>query len=487
MLAADITSMTSRRRVAALVCTLGLVASSCGIVSPPEATSSTSEPPRENGGLGSTGGSDSEETVSFADYELAVFNVVNCMTEAGVPITEPVLDPETGQFEFDFDPVSSPTFEECDDEFTSIERAYLDDPEGPPLDASGPIGDWSVAEPDSWVRLLSTIPETTNTRYAAVTVVDLERASTLASINRPNELDGDGAVVDYLGDLAAETGIVPAGPLGAFGRSAYSYEVRTELGFDHRDIDRIATAGTGARELTVASGSWNTTRIEEAVTADLIWNEVLEIGTEDSADVYRWGIDFDLDLDRFSPTRPTGQHRRLAIQDEHLIWSRYDDGVSEALGAISGEHRSLADVDELVSLAAVADEEQLFTAVITPSVAAFVADIGEQRRTENLMRRPDALLVGDGIDDDGRFTLIAMRYPNEQVADLELPSFDARIASAASSAAEGEIVVELEEPRDYEVRVVSGMLIAKIWLTGGQILDPADALLAPLTSIIQFA
>ena len=48
-------------------------------------------------------------------------------------------------------------------EFTSIEQAYLDNPEGPPLDATGPIGDWTIAEPDSWVRLLSTVPETTTT------------------------------------------------------------------------------------------------------------------------------------------------------------------------------------------------------------------------------------------------------------------------------------------------------------------------------------
>ena len=479
--------MSSRRRASVVLCALGLLVTSCSIVSPPAAAPSTTEAPDGSGTTGSSGSSGDGEAVSFADYELAVFNVVNCLTEAGVPITEPVLDAETGQFVFDFDPVSSATFEECDDEFTSIEQAYLDNPEGPPLDATGPIGDWTIAEPDSWVRLLSTVPETTNTRYAAITIVDLERAARLLSVDRPTELDRDSDVVDYLGDLAAAGGIVPAGPFGAFGRSAYSDQMRAELGFDHRDIDAILSAGTDARELIVARGGWNTDRIEAAVSSDPIWSDVLEIREQRDATIYRWGIDFDLDLNRFSPTRPTGQHRRLAVEDDLLTWSRFDDGVAEVLSAASGAQRSLADVDELVSLAAVADDEQLFTGVVTASVAAFVADIDEQRRAEVLLRRPEALLIGDGADEDGRFTLVALNHANEQVAESEFLDFESRIVTAAATVVDGELTSDLEEPRGYEVRQVGSMLIGKIWLTGGAIEDPADALLMPISSILQFA
>lgn len=479
--------MSVRVRIVALLALIGLLSSACGVVSAPEAATTTTEAIGAADSGRTDGSGATVAAVTFGDYETAVLNVVACMQNAGAPITEPVLNPESGQFEFDWDPASATTYEECDDEFSTIETAYLDSADGPPLDSSGPIGDWSGAEAASWVRLLASIPETANTRYAAITIIDLARAAERLDIDRPGARASDAAVVDYLGDLAAQAGIVPAGPFGAFGRSAYADQIRTELGFDHRNIDQIVSAGTGARELTVARGSWDLESIQSAVTSDLTWSTLLTTDVDGPATVHRWGIDFDLDLSRFSPTRPAGHHRRLAIADDQLLWARYDDGISDAVDAIEGITRSLADVDDLVALAAIADEEQLFTGVIAPNVAAFVADLTEQRRSEGLLRRPDAMLIGDGVDEQGRYTLIALRHSSEDVADFELVEFEQRIATAASTVDRGEVTIELEEPRDFDIRLIGPTLVARIWLTNSEIAEPADAPLPPLTTVLQFS
>jgi len=369
----------------------------------------------------------------------------------------------------------------------SFDGQHLDAGAEVPIDQSNLVGDWSAAPADSWTRVLASIPETENTRWAPIAVIDLQRAALALDVNRPGPDAGDRAVFDYLGELATGAGIVPSGPLAAFGRSAFPDQLRSELGFDHRNIDRVASAGVGAREIFVAVGEFKELAISEAVTNDPYWSEVLTTSTYGQTTIHSWGIDFDLDFERFSPTRSVGHNRRLAVESDRLGWARWTGGIEGVVDAMTGNTRSLADVSDLAALAAVADTAGLFTGVISPSVSAFVVNLSDQRGAENLLQRPDALLLGDGIDEQGRFTLIALRYGNTTSAAEELPVFEARMMSVSGFAREGDVLRLLGTPRTFEIQQAGPTLIAKIWLTNATIDDPSEALLPTASDLIAFA
>jgi len=368
----------------------------------------------------------------------------------------------------------------------SFEAQHLEPGAEVPIDQGNLVGDWSAAPADSWIQVLASIPETSNTRWAPITVVDLERAAITLEVDRPGPNAGDQAVFDYLGELASGAGIVPSGPLSAFGRSAFPDQLRAELGFDHRNIDRVASAGIGALEIVVAVGDFEKVAISEAVTNDPYWSDVLTTETYGDTTIHSWGIDFDLDFDRFSPTRSVGHNRRLAVEGGRLGWARWTSGIEDVVDAMTGNTRSLADVGDLASLAAVADDAGLLTGVISPSVSAFVVNLSDQRRAENLLLRPDALLVGDGIDEHGRFTLIALRYNNTISAAEELPVFEARMMSVSGLVREGDALRVLGTRRTFEIQQAGPTLIAKIWLTNGTIDDPSEALLPTASDLIAF-
>ena len=481
---------TRRRHLRVWIVAVVAVLSSCSALELPSAgveIPPASVPISDSAASNDPLGGPADAVVTFEQYESAVNAVVECMQAAGAPITEPVLNGSSGLLELDFDPANDTTFDECDDNLTAIEARYLDGAEGAQLVATGPAGDWSSAAPDSWVRVLASIPETTNTRYAPITIIDLERATALFGIDRPSDASSDKAAFDYLADLAAQAGIVPSGPLAAFGRSAFPDQMRSELGFDQRDFDRLGSAGVSAREVVVGVGNFDSGEIADAVATDVFWSDELRTTTYKSASLHEWGIDFDLNLNRFSPTRSVGHNRRLVVDDDLIGWTRWTEGVEGVIDAVRGDTRSLADVDDLVSLAAIGDEAQLYTGVIIASVSAFVADLSDQRGAENLLRRPDSVLIGDGSDDNGRFTLIALRYDNASTAETEFETFTNRMTSMAQRTMDGETVVDLDEPRPIETTLAGSSMIAKIWLTNNAILDPADAPLPHAEVLLSFS
>ncbi|MCP4959902.1 MAG: hypothetical protein GY925_11590 [Actinomycetia bacterium] len=454
-------------RGAAVLVFVAFVGGSCASLAP---TVPTTEPRSTEGfeaGVEESLVEDTPDGVSFEEYESSVRQLVNCMQEAGAAITEPAFDASSGLYRYDYDPAGEAVYQDCfESAFGGLDTTGLGaNPEVPESEVSGPVGDWSGAASGSWLALLDSVPLTPNTRWAPTTIIDFARASDAFGIDRPGP-DANGArVLSYLGDLAASAGIVPAGPLAAFGRSAYPDQVRTELGFDHRDFDQLLGAGVGSYYLVIGRGGFDSGAIEVAVNGDPVWSSMLETTEHEGVSMYSWGLDLDIDLDHMSPTRPTGHSRRLAVAGDEIVWARWTTGAIEAIDAIVDQGRSLADVESLRSLAVIGDDAGLFSGVITASVAEWVTDIAGSRSVEHLVARPDALLLGDGVDDEGRFTLIALQYVDSAIAEAEMQLFTARMELVAGQESVDGLVTELDEPRAFETAVIGSTLIAKLWLT----------------------
>lgn len=424
----------------------------------------TQPPPTES--AAATTLSNGVDDVDFATYEAAVNALVGCMEDAGAPITDPVLDLSTGLFVYDYDASNELVYDGCYvATVADIDAAYRLDPTGPvEQEASGPVGDWTTLPDSSWVRLLSRVPDTTNTRFSPVTIVDLERARALFGIDLPAEGADDRETLDYLGELASLAGIVPAGPLASFGRSAYPDQMRAELGFDHRSFDRLISAGTGAKEFTIVEGRFDAAAVEAAVTSDPVWGPVHETATYGSTEYHVWGIDFELDLDRFTATRTVGHNRRLTVEPDWLAWVRWTEGIQLAVDTDRRDNHSLADDVELNSLAAVADDLGLYSAVLTASIAPLVGTLDSQRIEGFILSRPRSVLIGDGADDEGRFTAVVLDYGSPISAADELDDFAGRIAKMAGTDANNGSSITMEESRDYVVTHLGGILIGQIWL-----------------------
>jgi len=463
--AADIIRVDTRarQRTAATVvfAALALLTNACtqvtGAISPATTTTDVAA---------ATTLSNGEDAVDFETYEAAVNDLVGCMEAAGAPITDPVLDQSSGLFVYDYDASNELVYDGCYAEtIADIDAAYRLDPTGPPEEqASGPVGNWTALPEGSWVRLLSRIPDTTNTRFSPVTIIDLERARAHFDIDLPEAGFNDRKVLDYLGALAADAGIVPAGPLATFGRSAYPDQIRTELGFDHRSFDRLVSAGTGAKEFTIAEGRFDPVVVATAVGVDPVWSPIHEIETYENVEFHRWGIDFELDLDRFTATRTVGHNRRLSISEERLIWVRWTEGIHLAIDTEQRGGHSLADQPELNSLAIAADDLDLYSALLTASIAPLVGTLDSQRIEGFILSRPDSVLIGDGADEGGRFTAIVLDYGNPIAAEDELVNFEGRIAQMAETDVSSGSSVTMEDTRDYVVTHLGSVLIGQIWL-----------------------
>lgn len=442
----------------------------------------TTEPRDDSGTQPRTGpeifDTTSDERSPFLEYQQAVEELAACMDASGTPMTDPAYDSSTGLFAYDFDESNEATYNNCyRTAFSGLEAVVFEtSPPVPLAEASASIGDWSQVDDDSWVSLLASFPLTASTRWAPLTVIDLERATEAFGIDRPTTSSSDARVFAYLQDLAAEAGIVPAGPLAEFGRSVYPDQLRAELGFDHRSFDRIASAGVAGHHLTVAVGSFDPDAVADAVAGDPIWSPVLEVDQLGRIEVYKWGSDLGLDLERMSPVRPVGHHRRLALVDDTVLWARWSAGIAEAVAAIDGTELSLADAETLRVLAELADDKNLFTAVLTASVAAFVPDLAGQRSSQHLVERPEAILVGDGVDGDGRFVVVAFRYGAELHAEQAIEAFSARVEQVAGQSFENGVATELEQSRAFTVEQSQKLLVAQIWTLDEFPLPPATEL-----------
>lgn len=470
-------------RALALVVSGCTLLAACSLRSPlPDSLGPTTTSTTIPEGLSATADdADTETSISFDDYSAALDALSTCMVDSGAALSGRILDPITGLYLYDYDPAFEQIHVECYDlHFATIDQSYRNAPRdiAATFDDLGPAGDLTDVEEGSWIRLLATAPDIPETRFNPITVVDIARTREAYDIALPSSAASDQTVIDYQAELSTRAGLLPIGPLAAFGRLVTPTEMRLEVGFDMRSWDQVIALGSADREHLAVAGRFDPARINTAVSNDPVWNDLLTTVQYDGVAIHEWGSDGGLDLDRTTPVRTIGAYQRLALVDGLVLWNRFTRPIEDAIDAIRGARRSLADVPELRRLAQFADEQQHLSASITMRITPYVGYADNGRIEDVLLDQPLALMYADGVDTEGAHMAVALMYASADQAEANLIDFEHRIAEAASTTVTDDAFVSLEQSRPYEVEQVDDLLVARIWKN-------RDRLPPPLT-IIRF-
>ncbi|GEM_PF-1598572 len=452
----------------------------CSITEPLTAPPTTTEPQLGVDGLALTDGSSALRTISFDEYTAALDDLGACMVEAGGALTGRILDPVTGLYIYDYDPAYEQIHQDCyATHLATVEDLYRAGPRDDSVVGDfeeGPAGVLGDLADDSWVRLLATVPDAPETRFNPVVLIDLARTRTAHDIALPGAGASDQAVVDYMAELTNQAGLLPIGPMASFGRRTTPTAMRLEVGFDSRTWDQLIEAGAGDAIHLAVVGRFDPASIDEAVERDPVWSELLTTLSHDAHTIYEWGADGGLDLERRTPVRPIGEHRRLAVSGRHLLWSRFTAVVEDALDAIDGNRRTLADVPELRRLGEFADEQGLLSGLMTMRLTPYIGYADNGRIESVLLDQPVALMFADGVDEKGPHMSVVLLYDSADSAADNLERFELRIADTAATTVAEETFVPLDEPREYEIVQLDDIVYARVYKT-------RDSLPPPLTIV----
>jgi hypothetical protein len=233
--------------------------------------------------------------------------------------------------------------------------------------------------------------------------------------------------------------------------------MRLEVGFDQRAWDQV---------------------VEAAVQNDPNWRDLLDVVEYEGNTIYEWGTDGGLDIDLSTTGRSIGEYRRLALIDDRIVWVRHTDAIQDVASAITGRRRTLADVPKLLQLGVLADELDLYSALLTMRIAPLSGNFERAFPEEIFLDQPEAVLIGDGQDRAGRFVSVVVLYASADLAEVNLEDFTQRIEQGPSATQVDGRIIDIGDPRKFEVDQEEDLLQARIWLSK----DP----LPPPLSIVRF-
>ena len=234
----------------------------------------------------------------------------------------------------------------------------------------------------SWETRLALLPYVDLTEGSVqVSMGDLATAAELAEVPWPAAPDSD--PLDSLTRLVGVGGSPVAVPFPSFvqsiGRDGAMEELRATAGWGLDDLDWLATAAVPPVETTVAGGRIDPDAIDDALGGD---GPPWRLGD---------GDDLEPSLESPNPLDPLGRSITLTVVDGTLGFST----ITEGLDALEGEGRSLAEVEPMRRLIALADEEGCYALTVHASAEASQMVCALPRVGEG----PQFLLAGLGVED----------------------------------------------------------------------------------------
>lgn len=256
-------------------------------------------------------------------------------------------------------------------------------------------------------RALADLPVLDGTGPVTLTLADVEAATRVNGLERPDGIEDLDATREWVGGLV---GIDADDPPPVFVPLPHLFELRSlagaeqvaELGWSLLDVQAFAEVRSPPHTFTTITGDVGLETLQDADLADL------------GDDVFRTGSD-----DRDDDAR-TSAPLHMTVLDELLVVSSSTDAIERWSEDGSGR---LSDDDGLRRVAIALDRGQ----AIAATIASF-PDVGERERDDT--PRPSAIGVGWGVEDgDARMTM-ACAYRSdddaEEVAsgDLGIPDDD---------------------------------------------------------------
>lgn len=160
-------------------------------------------------------------------------------------------------------------------------------------------------------------------------------------------------------------------PLGR----ASAADVRNELGFDHRAVDRVLTFTypQPMNSFDVLVGRFDPAKIEQALEADSRWSPSLTTDSYKGSTYYTWG-DERQNITSRSPLRPLGVGARLLVTPQSLVWSNLTSNIESAIDARAGAKRTATD-DAVQQVVGHLDRQGTVSAMVNSPALDLEADV----------------------------------------------------------------------------------------------------------------
>ena len=266
-----------------------------------------------------------------------------------------------------------------------------------------------------------------------VTYADIARAADIGGLDRPEDLDDQRAVGDFLmqlggqrqqeGDTARVAALVPQAAQLGRGTSDLQGFV-DDVGWTILEVDAFAERDTPPRRVTLLDGSFDPDRLEE--TLDDAGDGTWVAGDPDG----------DRDLDGITPARPIGESLWLSLDGDRLTVTWDHDDMPTARAADGGDG-TLAGDATLAALGAALDDRDVYSALLL--------------RDDGLLSSVEARMMGE-------------RMTPAEIEDIDLTGCEGMVGAAIGVADDGEPLLVLalghvdEDAADRNADVVAEVL-----------------------------
>ena len=293
--------------------------------------------------------------------------------------------------------------------------------------ACGGGGDAGTA--GSWEDRLAQLPFIDPAEATAyVTMGDLAAAAGLADITwPPAEGEDPLEALGVLGGLGDSAVAVPFPPVVSLNAVELVEELRDTIGVGLEDLDWLATASAPPMEATIGGG-----RVDaDAAAAALGDGPPWRLGQ---------GEDLEADFEAVTPLDPLGRPITVTVVDGTLGWSTVAEGVTP----LADGGPSLADVEPLRRLIALADEEGCYAVEATSSeeggtqMVCTLPEVGEG---------PQVVLMGVGLED-----------PQAEADRIRAVDTRDRIDAIEVTVDDDLVRVDVDHADDVPARVVRNLL-----------------------------
>lgn len=277
-------------------------------------------------------------------------------------------------------------------------------------DSSSSSGGYSVADG------LEQLPESTLEDGYLIQTADLDRASELAGLARPDpDADADDLadwaiqITGFRGDGDDVAIVAAVLPQAANPQQLYDVDdFRDEAGWSIAEVDSYIEVNLPPDRFTVLEGEFDTDALDDALgdADDGIWS----LGD---------GDDYDIDITERSPARPLGETLRIAEQDGHLAVSKSTDQIEDWL---EGDGDTAADDDDLRAVGEALDDQDVYSAMILDGEDLTVGGPGltpeQLDEIDDLaLDEFEALGVGLTMEDDEPRAVFVYQYDDEAAAE----------------------------------------------------------------------
>lgn len=222
-------------------------------------------------------------------------------------------------------------------------------------------GDGSGEDSGAFAELLGVVPDTAANREQ----IYLGNWATAADLAHQDQPENAEAVVDYVLEVQEGTDLSFNPNVVWLQEADDSEGLEEQLGFHLGQVDASIVAGAPPEHVLAFRGRFDVDAIAEAIEADPEWSDLLEVVEHGGTEYFSWDDEPEPGAGEPGPRDQLGRGGNMYVTEDELWWSFSAEGIEGMIDAQAGDAESLADDDDVRSVAEELDALGAFSASIT--------------------------------------------------------------------------------------------------------------------------